>query len=63
MKILYDILAILILFLGFEGVERLCDLYQEYHPRADIWDSLIVTLYLVLFGTFMYLTMERGNRK
>ncbi len=63
MGILYELLALFILFLGAEGVMRLCDLYEMRHPGTDIWVSLFITMYLVLYGVFYYLTSERGRRK
>lgn len=60
-KILYEILAIVMLFLGAEGVMRLCDLYEKAHPRADVWSSLFITLYMVLFAVFLFMSWENGK--
>ena len=63
MNTLYELLALLILFLGGEGVVRLCELFEMRHPGADLWESLFITLYLVLFGVFLFLTTKRGSHK
>ena len=63
MKVLYELLAIAMLFLGGEGVVHLCDLYERLHPGVNVWSSLFLTLYMVLFGTFVCLSYERGARK
>ena len=63
MKALYGFLFILMLVLGGEGVMRICDIIERRHPGLGIWPSVALVLYLVLFGTFVYMSHERGSVK